>query len=295
MDIRKILFVTQFEELWFDALQSLLDLRRAALEHVVFVNVIEREKVAMHRGTGYQKREAIRLREKANIHFINWAEALFEQGLEVGVYIVVGSLPTRVVEAAAKEEADLIVLGDRQQRGLKQFYAGEELVEIVRRSRVPVLLYRYAGARHEALPPFQRPLLATDWGPASRNAVAYLRPLRAVIEEINVVHVTDEKQLRGDSAMTIQKTRKDERARLEALCEQFEADGIPARAHLVVGDAADLIVKTARQCRATMIVSGISTRRGFGTRRRGGTYRAIADKTELTTLIVPVPAAEGDR
>jgi nucleotide-binding universal stress UspA family protein len=295
MDIRKILFVTQFEELWFDALQSLLDLKRAALEHVVFVNVIEREKVALHRGVGYRKGEAIRLREKANIHFINWAETLFEQGFEVGVYIVVGALVPRVVEAAAKEAADLIVLGDRRQGGLKQFYAGEELAEIVQRSRVPVLLYRYAGARHEALPPFQRPLLATDWGPASQTAVAYLRRLGAVIGEINVVHVTDENQLRGDSAMAIQKTRKDERARLEALCQQFESDGIPARAHLVVGEPADLIVKTARQCQATMIVSGISARKGFGARWRGGTYRAIADKTELTTLIVPAPAVEKGR
>ena len=40
MDIRKILFVTHFEELWFDALQSLLNLRQAALEHIVFLNVI---------------------------------------------------------------------------------------------------------------------------------------------------------------------------------------------------------------------------------------------------------------
>ena len=40
MDIKRLLFVTKFEELWFDALQSLLDLRKAALNHVVFLNVI---------------------------------------------------------------------------------------------------------------------------------------------------------------------------------------------------------------------------------------------------------------
>jgi nucleotide-binding universal stress UspA family protein len=294
MEIRKLLFVTQFEELWFDALQSLLDLRQAALEHVVFVNIIERDKVAMHRGTGYQKGEAIRQREKANIHFINWAEALFEQGLEVGVYIVVGSLVNEVVQAAEKEKADLIVLGDRKQAGLKQFYAGEELAEIVRRSRIPVLLYRYAGERQHALPPFKRPLLATDWGPASRNAVAYLGRLKAVIEQINVVHVADEKDLKGDSAMTIQKMRKDQRARLEEVCERFAQDGIDASAHLVVGDPADLIDKTARQCQATMIVSGISTRKGFGARWRADTYREIADRTGLTTLIVPAPRDNQD-
>lgn len=37
MKIRKLLFVTDFEELWFDALQSLMDLRKAGLEHVIFL------------------------------------------------------------------------------------------------------------------------------------------------------------------------------------------------------------------------------------------------------------------
>ena len=62
MDIKKLLFVTKFEELGFDALQSLLSLQKASLSHVVFVNVIERDRVAMHRGSGYLKEEEIRLR-----------------------------------------------------------------------------------------------------------------------------------------------------------------------------------------------------------------------------------------
>ena len=81
MKIKKLLFVTKFEELGFDALQALLILRQAGLEHVVFVNIIERERVAMRRGTGYSKEAEIRLRETANIRFIDWAENLFEQGM----------------------------------------------------------------------------------------------------------------------------------------------------------------------------------------------------------------------
>lgn len=291
MNIRKILFVTQFEELWFDALQSLLDLRRVDLEHVVFVNVIERDKVAMHRGTGYQKSEEIRLREKANVHFIDWAENLFEQGLEVGVYIVVGALSDRVVRAARREQADLIVLGDRKRGALRQFYAGSELAEIVRRSRMPVMLYRYAGERHQAEAPFTRPLLATDWGPASQNAVGYLRRLKPLIEEVHVVHAVSERALRGDSAMAIQKTRKDHRARLEEVCEQFEVEGIPAKAHIMIGDPVDMVYKTSRQCRATMIVSGISARERWTARWLGGRSETIGDKAGLTTLLVPKPAS----
>ncbi|MDO9462474.1 MAG: universal stress protein, partial [Deltaproteobacteria bacterium] len=65
MQIKKLLFVTDFEELWFDALQSLMDLRKVGLSHVVFLQVIEREKVAMHRGTGYLKSEELKLKEMA--------------------------------------------------------------------------------------------------------------------------------------------------------------------------------------------------------------------------------------
>ena len=71
MKIKKLLFVTKFEQLGLDALQSLMDIRDAGLNHVVFLNVIERERVAMRRGTGYQKDEEIRLRERANIRFID--------------------------------------------------------------------------------------------------------------------------------------------------------------------------------------------------------------------------------
>jgi len=55
MEIQKLLFVTKFEKLGFDALVSLLDLRKALLEHVVFLTVIERDKVAMRRSAGYLK------------------------------------------------------------------------------------------------------------------------------------------------------------------------------------------------------------------------------------------------
>ena len=103
MNIEKVLFVTKFEELWFDALESMLDLRQASLNHVVFLNVIQREKVALRRGKGYEKKEEVRLREMAHIRFINWAESLFEQGLEVGAYIVVGSLVQKVIMAVENE------------------------------------------------------------------------------------------------------------------------------------------------------------------------------------------------
>ena len=287
MKIKKLLFVTKFEELGLDALQSLLSLRKAALEHVVFVNVIERERVALRRGTGYNKEAEIRLRETANIRFIDWAENLFEQGMEVGVYIVVGSLVGEVIKAAQKEEADLIVIGRSQKGVIEQLYAGSDITELLHRTARPILVYKYLSESSFALEtPFERPVLATDWSPASLKAVDYLKELKEVIKEIHVVHVAAQKKLSG-SAMAIQKTRKKMRRQMDEICETFEAEGIAARSHVYIGNPEQEIEKAARDCQATLIVMGSSGKTGWVERWLGSTPRNIAEKSAYPTLLIP--------
>ncbi len=288
MDIKKLLFVTKFDDLCFDALQSLLTLRRASLSHVVFVNVIEREKVAMHRGLGYQKIEEIRLRETANIRFIDWAETLFEQGMEVGVYIVVGNLVSQVFDAARKEEADLIVIGRSQKPLLDQLYSGSDVIELIRRASLPVLVYKPSADKIDLLDkPFERPMLAIDWSAASLRAEEYLRPLNRVIQQLHVVHVANEKYLKGRSSMQIQKLRKETRARLEQICDRLAGVGIDARAHVYIGEPLAEIEKAARECQASMIVMGSSSKTEWVERWLGSIPRTLAEKSNYPTLIVP--------
>ncbi len=287
-EIRKLLFVTKFEELWFDALQSLLDQRKLPLSHVVFLNVIEREKVALHRGAGYQKEEEIKLREKANIRFIDWAEHLFEQGLECGVYIVVGSLVQHVVDTARKEDVDLIVIGRQKKGKLELFYSSSDITEIIRRAEVPVLVYKYMTQDIKAVEsPLKRPLLATDWSPSSWRAVEYLKNLKDAIEQINVVHVASEKSLKGSSAMAVQKIRKETRQRLEEICDVFEEAGIDARPHVYVGNPVAEIEKAARDCQSTLIVAGTSGKSAWTERWVGSVPKDLAEKSVFPTLLVP--------
>jgi nucleotide-binding universal stress UspA family protein len=288
MEIKKLLFVTKFEQLGFDALRSLLNLRDAALEHIVFVNVIERKRVAMRRGTGYQKEEEIRLRETANIRFIDWAETLFEEGMEVGVYIVVGSMVPEVIKAAKKEEADLIVIGRPRKGVLEQLYSGSDVTELLHRASTPVLVYKHLSETAIALEePFERPLLAMDWSPACLKAVEYLKGLKGVVQEVNLVHVVGEKKLKSSSAMKIQKTRKETRKKLEKVCDEFETEGIKARAHVYIGDANEEIEKAAKECQTTMIVMGSSAKAAWVERWLGSTPREIAEDSVFPTLIIP--------
>ena len=287
MKINRLLFVTKFEELGFDAVQSLLNLAKASLNHIVFINVIERDRFAMSR-VGYRKDEEIRLREAANIRFIDWAENLFERGMEVGVYIVVGNLVSEVIKAAKKEETDLIVIGRSHKGVLEHLYSGSDVTELLRRTATPVLVYKHLSETALSIEkPFERPLLAIDWSPASMKAVQYLKELKDVVKEIRVVHVASEKDLKGSSAMAIQKTRKETRKKLEQICTVFEGEGIEAREHVYIGDPDEEIEKAARDCQATMIVLGSSAKTAWVEKWLGSTPRSIAEKSIYPTLLIP--------
>jgi nucleotide-binding universal stress UspA family protein len=287
MKITRLLFVTKFEELGFDAVQSLLSLTKADLNHIVFINVIERDRFAMSR-VGYRKDEEIRLREAANIRFIDWSENLFEQGLEVGVYIVVGSLVSEVIKAAQKEQTDLIVIGRSHKGVMEHLYSGSDVTELLHRAATPVLVYKHLSETAISIEkPFERPLLAIDWSPASMKALACLKELKDVAQEISIVHVISEKDLKGSSAMAVQKTRKKIRAKLEEICAIFEAEGIKAREHIYVGEPEEEIERAAKDCQSTVIVLGSSAKGAWVERWLGSTPRSIAEKSVYPTLLIP--------
>ena len=295
MKIKKLLFATKFEELWLDALQSLMGLRKADLNHVVFLNVIDRDKVAMHRGAGYQKGEEIKLREMANVRFIEWAEGLFEQGMEVGVYIVVGSLLNEITSAVEKEGIDLIVMGHHKKGNIEILLSGSEITELLRRTSTPVLVYKYmldTGKVNEG--PFDRPLLATNWSSASQRSVSYLATLKNVIKKIRIIHVVREKLVDGLSAMEVQKFRKENRQKLDKVCEVFNAEGIDAEPYFCIGNVIDEIEKSAKEFKASMIVSGTTGKGTLRERWLGSIPMELAEKSVFPTLLVPSESKPSD-
>ncbi|MBW2544747.1 MAG: universal stress protein [Deltaproteobacteria bacterium] len=288
MKNKKLLFVTQFEELWFDALRSLMDLRKTGFNHVVFLHVIERDKVAMHRGKGYLKDEEIKLREMANVRFIDWAESLFEQGMEVGAYIVVGNPLPKIISTAAEEDVDLIVTGRHKRGKFEELYGGSETLEILERTSTPVLVYKYmlpSGKVNEK--PFERPLLTMDWSPASEKAADYLLSFKDILKKVIVIHVIGEKEFKSTSAMEIQAIRKENRQKLERVCSAFEKEGIEAEPHLYVGGTFEQIEKAASEREASMIVAGTTGKSPLKEIFLGSVAKKLTKHSMLPSLLVP--------
>ncbi len=290
--IRKLLFVTQFEDLRFDTLQLFLELRRASLEHIVFLYVIQRDKVAFQRGVGYKKSEEIKLREKANIRFIDWAESLFEQGMEVGVYIVVGSIVSQVLSAVDKEGIDLTVIGNSEKNRLRQLVSGSDIAELIHRTPVPVLVINFPSETKRLTEnPFHRPLVALNWLPGEQRILDYLISLKEIVTKVDVIHVAREQDLKGESAMGVQKTRKEQRKRLETVCEQLEAAAISAQAHVYVGESRKEIHRAARDCQSSLIVTGIPQKRIFEGTLRKSVPVELAETAHCPVLLVPGSSA----
>ncbi|MCK5165382.1 MAG: universal stress protein [Desulfobacula sp.] len=288
MEIRKLLFVTKFEELCYDALNSLLSLRNAGLEHVIFLNVIERDKVAMKRGSGYLKEEEVKLKETANIRFIDWAENLFEMGMEVGAYIEVASLIPEILRVVKKESPDLIVIGRSHKGTLEQLYAGSDVIELIRRAEVPILVFKHMMEDNivpEKL--FKRPLFATNWSDTGKKTIEYIKGFKNVIGEIHIMHVVKESALKSKDAHEVQKVRKAERKRLDDLCDELEDAGINARPHVYVGEPQKEIEKAAKEYQTSMIILGCSEKAAILERWVGSISKNIADKSVFPCLLIP--------
>lgn len=288
MGVKKLLFVTQFEELWFDALQSLMELKKVGLNHVVFIHVIDRDKVAMKRGRGYLKEEHVKLKEIANVRFIDWAETLYGQGMEVGAHILAGKLVPKVVSAAQEERVDLIVTGYHKRGKIEELYAGSETIELLQRTSIPVLVHKYilpSGKVNERL--FERPLLAVDWYPASERAIEFLLGLNGVYRKVDVIHVASEKSLTGTSAMAVQKTRKESRKKLDEICAAFLDEGIDAESHLYVGDVVEQIIRAARERGSSMIVAGTTGKGHLREKWLGSVPRKLVEESEFPIILVP--------
>lgn len=281
MEIKKMLFVTDFEELWFDALRSLMVLRKAGLEHVVLMHVIDRS-------IGYYTTdEKKRLAAMAEVRFIDWAQSLFEEGMECGSYIVVGDTVSKVLETEKEEKVDLIVISRQKRTKLQKLYIDSKTIEFLRKTNTPVLVHKYkleSGGVNERL--FERPLLATDFSPPANRALEFLVGLKGIIKKLQVIHVVTEKAMEGLGKRGLMKMERENRGKLDELCEALEGEGIEAEYHLYIGDLAQ-IENAAREREATLVATGTSGKSAWQARWLGSVSQQVAEVSELPTLLVP--------
>ena len=292
---KKILFHTEFGEYAFNSLESILDLKKAGLKEIVLVHVIPTDVVGFVPYGGYLKEAAENLKKKAEIHFNDWRRKITAMGLLCKIRIEVGSVTAQILAIAREENVQLIVAGKKKRTLLEMVYVGSHILDLLRRSPVPVLMGKYMAeyeSEGETLSRindriYSRPLLATDWSEPSANALTALYGFKGLVEKALTAHVVDDKIAKGVAPRGLKGLESESRKRLEAYGAKLEKAGIPAESHLAFGKPAQEIIRLAREYRASMIIMGRTGKDWFQEYWLGGVSHKVAEASELPVLLVP--------
>ncbi|MGA9480262.1 MAG: universal stress protein, partial [Desulfobacterales bacterium] len=268
---------------------------KAGLKEVVLTYIIPREEVAFVPYGGYLKDEAEQLEEVARLRFEQWQEFISGKGLQSKVRIETGSLNGRILAVAEEEKADLIVTGRKKRTAFEKVYVGSHVLDIIRRSPLPVVMgkymvqYEWAGEVLTRVNDhiFDRPLLATDWSKPSENALELIKSFKGLARKVVVVHNIGAKISKGLDVTVLKAIEAESRKRLEDYCRRLEAAGLSAESYLSIGKTTAEILRQSREQKATMIVLGRTGKDWFQEYWLGGVSHRVAEISELPVLLVP--------
>ena len=295
MPFETLLFHTRFRELAFNSLKGLLGLKAAGLKKVVLAHVIPRENVAFVPYGGTLKEDEKRLREEARLTFDDWIQTIGDPQLEFHQRIEVGTTNAAILEMAKAEKADLIVVGRKKRSVLEKVYVGTHVLDILRRSEVPVLMSKYMVQyewQGELLVRtndqiWKRPLLASDWSEPSRRALNATLALKGMAEKILVTHVLGSRRIKNLELPAVKRLEDESLKRLQSYCREIDDAGMLSEYHLAVGRTVEEIIKLSREHGATMIVVGRTGKDWFHEYWLGGVSHQIAELSELPVLLIP--------
>jgi nucleotide-binding universal stress UspA family protein len=295
MKFETLLFHTRFRELAFNSLKTVVRLKAAGLKKVVLAHVIPREEVAFVPYGGTLKEGQKRLREEARLQFDDWIHTIADPQLEFVQRIEVGAPNAEILNMAKAEKADLIIVGRKKRSLLEKVYVGTHVLDILRRSDVPVLMSKYMVQyewQGESLVRtndeiWKRPLLASDWSEPSRRALDVTLALKGLAEKIIVTHVLGARHVKNLEPSAVRRIEDESEKRLESYCRQIDDAGIQSESHLVMGRTVEEIIKMSREYGATMIVMGRTGKDWFHEYWLGGASHQVAELSELPVLLVP--------
>ncbi len=295
MKFSKILLHTRFREMAYNSLEAVLELKKAGLEEIVLTHIIPTDEVGFVPYGGFMKEEAERHREKARAQFVDWQPAIEAAGVRSKIRVEVGAVVPKILSIAEEEDVQLIVAGRKKRTLLEVVYVGSHILDLLRRSPLPVLMGKYMvqfevdGEKMTRTNDhiFQRPMLATDWSAPSEKALDALLALKGVAEKALVTHVLCDKITKGLDADGLKALEKESRRRLDAYRRKLEDGGLPAESHLSFGHAAREIINMAREYSASMIVMGRTGKDWFEEYWLGGVSHKVAESSELPVMLIP--------
>lgn len=201
--------------------------------------------------------------------------------------------PDEILAAAAVEHhAQLIVIGTHGHTGVSRFLLGSVASSTIRHATCDMLIVR--GEAKRGL--YEKPLVATDFSPASSKAIAHTGDVIVASAKIDIVHAwqlpagswgaTLLGQARFPWSTVRDAVLASVRAQADKLLAEHPGAQHPLHVELVQGPPASVITHTAEQGGYDLIAMGAHGRRGVRRLLLGSVAENTARHAPCSVLVV---------
>lgn len=218
-------------------------------------------------------------------------------GVPTGVSVRIGELDREILAAAARVEADALILHTDTKRGLKGFLHNGVTRRVVQGASCPTLLIpRQVIWESEPSLPLVRPgnwrnfLVPIEMSPVGEQTLArglaLARWLKARLTAFNVVHTG---QLRVQHRPTRARNQRfvEAKSQFEAWVTRHIPSGVAVESYVGVGKTVPTFLQAARHLKAHLIVMGTQQFAGWRQWRAACAMSRILDETPCPILAVP--------
>jgi nucleotide-binding universal stress UspA family protein len=231
------------------------------------------------------------MRDEVSKHLAVLLDSIKQRGVDVELASPTGP-PGEVLAQIAKDKgAELIVVGTHGHTGISRFLLGSVATSVLRHAPCDVLVVRGTTANG----PFERPLVAIDYSPASYRALRNAAKLTRPGATIEIVHAWQlpvgsvGASLFGQARFPWSTIRdavvKTAQAQADKLVAAHEALGFPLHVDLIQGPPASVITHAAERGQHDLISIGTHGRRGFRRLLLGSVAESVIRHAPCSVLV----------
>lgn len=207
------------------------------------------------------------------------------------VEVRVGNSSEVILEVAARDAADLIVMGTQGLGGIRKWLVGSTMERVLRATRTPVLAVPPISHVRNAAFDVDAILAATDFTNSSAAAVASAAKFaRNLNVPLLLVHVVEPVAVPPEWSTIVDESNdarvSDAQERLKALAGEFSASQA-TEAIVMLGDPAEAIAAVAAERGAGLIVMGLTGHQGPFARSPGSIAYRVLCGASVPVLVVP--------
>ncbi len=282
--MKKVMFATDFETMTLSELKALLPLKEAGLEAVFLCHVLRLKEVAFVPYGGFLKEAQEKMEAEALARLRDWSGVVEESGVKAEAFVKVGVPWRSILSTAQDARVDLIALGTEKDDP-EELDMGSTALKVVRHSEVPTLIMKKVEGSEGGI--FKRGLLAVDFSLPSEKALGLAMKLSPVIEELELVHVVSEKEVRELTPQEIEPRAEQGMKALDPYVCELAHLGVKAKAHVFVGNTVREILRSAEDSGATVIIMGTTGKDMIKEFWMGSASHRVAELAKCSVLLVP--------